>query len=241
MQQDLRAALRQKTRLALLGAAVAKINHDLRNTLATAVLASDRLSGINDPEVQRVTPQLYAAIDRAVAMCGQSLDFIRDDRPPIRSAWFAFAALIDEVAAADHPAVRNGGSPLRIVGPDVAVELYADRAQLYRVFANLVLNAAQAGATQVRIGIDDADPGAILVSDDGPGIPAKIRERLFQPFSGTARADGSGLGLVIAREIVEAHGGTLALDFSRAGGTAFRITLPAQRLRGGGRQAEALV
>lgn len=239
MQQDLRAALRQKTRLALLGAAVAKINHDLRNTLASAVLASDRLSGIDDPEVQQVTPQLYAAIDRAVAMCTQSLDFIRDDRPPIHSAWFPLPDLIHEVATANRHEDGAGVPSVRVIAADVAFEVFGDRAQLYRVFANLVLNAAQAGAKSVRIGIDAAEPGTIVVRDDGPGIPAKIRERLFRPFAGSARADGSGLGLVIAREIAEAHGGTLTLAASRPGDTVFHLTLPFQRLRAGQVQTSA--
>lgn len=71
MQQEVRAALRQKTRLATLGAAVAKINHDLRNTLSTAVLVSDSLANIDDPKVKRVMPRLFTAIDRAVHLCSE--------------------------------------------------------------------------------------------------------------------------------------------------------------------------
>ena len=69
MQGEIRYALQQKTRLATLGAAVAKINHDLRNSLATAVLAFDRLADIDDPEVKRVLPRLYDSVDRAVNLC----------------------------------------------------------------------------------------------------------------------------------------------------------------------------
>ena len=67
MQKQLRAALHQKTRLATLGAAVAKINHDLRNSLSTAVLISDRLADIDDPEVKKLAPRLYQSIDLGFA------------------------------------------------------------------------------------------------------------------------------------------------------------------------------
>jgi signal transduction histidine kinase len=69
------------------------------------------------------------------------------------------------------------------------------------------------------------------VSDDGPGLPAKARDKLFQPFAGSARAGGTGLGLAIARELVRAHGGELALVQSSAQGTIFRIDLPRAALR----------
>ena len=112
MQNELRGALRQKTRLAALGAAVAKINHDLRNTLATAVLVSDRLADIDDPEVKRVTPRLFEAIDRAVNLCSQSLGFVGDSLPAMHASRFALAGLIDEVAeAANWPAAAAQAIP----------------------------------------------------------------------------------------------------------------------------------
>ena len=85
MQKQLRAALHQKTRLATLGAAVAKINHDLRNSLSTAVLISDRLADIDDPEVKKLAPRLYQSIDRAVELCSQTLNFVADATPPPQS------------------------------------------------------------------------------------------------------------------------------------------------------------
>ena len=83
MQRDLYGSLQQKTRLAALGAAVARIQHDLRNILANAKLASDRLSTIEDPVVKRLTPRLVASLDRAVALATQTLRYGRaDERPP---------------------------------------------------------------------------------------------------------------------------------------------------------------
>ena len=106
MQQALRASLRQKTRLATLGAAVAKINHDLRNSLATAVLVSDRLADIDDPEVKRVTPRLYEAIDRAVRLCGQTLSFVSDSGADVATTPVRLRALVDDVGEAVRAAAR---------------------------------------------------------------------------------------------------------------------------------------
>ena len=80
MQSQLRAALRQKNRLAALGTAVSKINHDLRNILATAQLVSDRLAGSADPDVKRVVPTLVRSLDRAAALCADVLRYGRAER-----------------------------------------------------------------------------------------------------------------------------------------------------------------
>lgn len=231
MQEDLRAALRHKTHLAALGAAVAKINHDLRNTLSTAVLTSEHLASIEDPEVKRVTPRLAKAIDRAVTLCSQTLDFVRDVRISLHPTVFELKDLVLELnstvcgPSADVPSLRD----VKCVGPDFAIE--ADREQLFRVFSNLVLNAAQAGAQTVKIqAVLEQDALRIDIHDDGPGIEEAQQKRLFQPFSGTARKGGTGLGLVIAREIINAHGGDLTLAHSGPQGTTFKIELPENRI-----------
>jgi signal transduction histidine kinase len=102
---------------------------------------------------------------------------------------------------------------------------------MYRVFSNLALNAAQAGARTIKVeAVRETDSLVIRIHDDGPGIQEEAQERLFQPVAGTARIGGTGLGLVIAREIVNAHGGELTLAESGPAGTTFKIELPASRL-----------
>jgi signal transduction histidine kinase len=76
MQRGLRAALRQKASLAALGTAVAKVNHDLRGILSSALLVSDRLETAQDPEVRRVAPQVIHSIERAVALCSDTMDYV---------------------------------------------------------------------------------------------------------------------------------------------------------------------
>jgi signal transduction histidine kinase len=225
LQKTVREALGQRARLAALGTAVTKINHDLRNILATARLVTDGLTASAAPEVRRVAPRLLDAIDRAVALCTHTLDFSREGAPPLAPSRFSIASLIDEIG----PGLGLSGDDLTIdcaIPPELTVE--ADRDQLYRVLLNLARNAVEAGAH--RLACAEARENGVIaidIADDGPGLPPKARDNLFRPFFGSARPGGSGLGLAIARELMRAHGGELTLVSSTGSGTVFRLTLPA--------------
>lgn len=224
MQADLRAALRQKTRLATLGAAVAKVNHDLRNTLATAMLVSDRLADSDDPEVKKIAPRLYDAMQRAVSLCSRTLNFVSDSRPALRIEAVPVGALVDDVAS---ELTRKFDRARVVAEADAGFALAADREQLRRALANMVLNALQAGAGTVRVAAAAARGTARLrIEDDGRGFDPGAKERLFQPFVGSGRREGTGLGLPIARDIARAHGGDLALVETGPQGTVFELTLP---------------
>lgn len=217
---------------------MAKMNHDLRNTLATAVLASDRLADIDDPEVKRLTPRLYDAVTRAVSPCSQTLGFISDDRMALKPSLFHFSELLAEVGSAlqtdDFPTlVGDEEHKLKWVSQvDFELDVEADRQQLFRVFSNLGLNAHQAGATQVRI-FAETDGVSLWVNfaDNGPGLPADTRAHLFEPFAGSKRAGGTGLGLVIAQDILRAHGSDIIVVRSDSNGTLFRLSMPCRILR----------
>lgn len=225
MQNDLRATLWQKEHLAALGSAVTKINHDLRGILSSAVLLSDRLATVEDPDVRKIARPLLQAIDRAVNLCTQTLNFARDGGPQLQRSKFALESLVGEVGE-DLVTLSPGASPLRN-DVDPAQEVEADRDQLFRVLSNLARNAIEAGAGSVRITADNGrDSTVIMVSDDGPGLAPKARKSLFQPFAGSAKAGGTGLGLVIARDVMRAHGGDIELVTSGKGGTTFRLSLP---------------
>jgi signal transduction histidine kinase len=221
LQETVRRALGQRARLAALGTAVAKINHDLRNILTTARLIADGLTASAVPEVRRLLPRLVEAIDRAVALCTRTLDYSREGAPPFAPTRFALAPLVDEIGLGDTGLIVECAVPRGL-----AVE--ADRDQLHRVLSNLARNAVEAGAQRLRVSAGrEADAVAVEIADDGPGLAPKARDNLFRPFFGTARPGGTGLGLAIARELVRAHGGELALVSSTAAGTVFRLTLPA--------------
>jgi signal transduction histidine kinase len=227
MQQTVRHALRQRERLAALGTAVIKINHDLRNILSTARLMSDGLADVEVPEVRRVTPRLLAAIDRAVALCTGTLKYTREEAPPLERRRFALAGLVEELAELVEKSGGGEGAPRLWNGVPATVMVEADRDQLFRVLHNLARNAVEAGARNVWIRSREGE-GEILVdvADDGPGLAPKARENLFRPFASSTRPGGTGLGLAIAREVMRAHGGDIELRESTGIGTLFALTLP---------------
>ncbi len=249
MQRDLYSNLRQKARLAALGAAVSRIQHDLRNILATAQLASDRLASVGDPEVKRLAPRVMTALDRAIALATTTLKYGRsEDQPPVPTT-FALRDLIDEAANAEMDC-RTDVAVVFKNKVDAGVQVYADRDQFFRIVLNLLRNACEAlkrdqekyeaafregarsneecgkGAVTVTA-LSDSGHIWIDIADNGPGIPEQVRDKLFQPFVSAARPGGSGLGLAIARDLARAHGGDLLLVSTGAEGTVFRIVLPA--------------
>jgi signal transduction histidine kinase len=229
MQRSLAEQLRQKRRLAELGLAVSKISHELRNLLTGAQLLGDRLEGTADPTVQRVAPRLVGTLARAIRFCEATLAYGRVSEPAPRLASTPlapiFSDLADVAALAAHPV------SVQVAAGDLRVQ--ADSEQLGRALANLVRNAVQAldGAkvegAAVQVCASREQPGrvTILVSDNGPGLPARARENLFAPFQGSTRSGGTGLGLPIAAELIGINGGTLSLD-EIDGGARFRIVLP---------------
>jgi signal transduction histidine kinase len=234
MQRDLQGTLREQRHLADLGLAVSKINHDLRNLLASAQLFSDRLGSVPDPTVQRFAPKLIVALDRAIAYAQSTLAYGRAREAPPERRLVALDRLVDDVADAlglvGHATIafENRVPP--------GLEIDADPDQLFRVLVNLGRNAVQAldggdpsPAVVRRLTMSGARDGAnvsIRVRDTGPGVPERARSHLFQAFQGGARPGGTGLGLAIAAEIVRAHGGSIALVDTGGPGATFEIVIP---------------
>ncbi|MGZ9112138.1 MAG: sensor histidine kinase [Rhodoplanes sp.] len=233
MQQDLASMLAERYRLAALGLAVSKINHDLRNLLASAQLISDRLSNIDDAQVQRFAPKLMHALERAIAYCESTLSYGRVQEPPPDRKLFDVEQLVTEVRES------VGLAPDGPIGWVEAIErglmIDADYDQLLRVLINMVRNSVQAlearapnDPTRDQIRITGRREGAVVVleiSDTGPGLTTRAREHLFEAFQGSTRAGGIGLGLAIAAELVRAHGGEIRLIEGTIGAT-LRITIP---------------
>lgn len=232
MQRDLQQTLQQRRRLAELGLAVSKINHDLRNILASAHLLSDRLATIPDPAVQRFAPKLIAALDRAINYCKSTLSYGRASEAPPERRLIVLGRLVRDVADLlgldTHPSIRwENAVPQQL-------EIDADPDQLYRVLLNLCRNAVEAmeGGEAVllrRLTIEAERVGGVVrirVRDTGPGVPAKARAHLFQAFHGSARPGGTGLGLAIAAELVRAHGGNIELLDAQGPGSTFAIAIP---------------
>ena len=230
MQTQLTGALKQKDRLAQLGGAVAKISHDLRNILTTATLLADRMERSEDPAVKRSAPKLVNSLSRAVNLCESTLAFGRVEEPPPKLDMVNLAQLAEDVLEGERLAAEGEVRLVHKVEPGIMVR--ADGEQLFRVLGNLVRNARQAiEATgqpgQVEIAANDTDTDwVICVTDTGPGLPLKAQENLFTAFEGGVRKGGTGLGLVIASELVRGHGGRLELKRTDAQGTEFVLILP---------------
>jgi signal transduction histidine kinase len=233
MQRELSSLLQQKNRLAALGLAVSKINHDLRNLLSSAQLFSDRLSGLPDQQVQRFAPKLMRALERAIAFCESTLSYGRVQEPPPDRRPVALEPLVEEVRESLELAPDT---PIRwISAVERGLVVDADPDQLFRILLNLARNAVQAlesraagdpGRDQIRItGRREGAVVVIEVSDTGPGIAPAAREHLFEPFKSSTRSGGTGLGLVIAAELVRAHGGEIHLVEGTIGAT-FHLTFP---------------
>ncbi len=238
MQEEVRQSLRARSRLVALGQAVAKINHDLRNMLTSAQMASERLAASPDPQVAKALPRLERALGRAAALARNVLDYGKSEEPAPVIDRIAFGPAV--VSAAEDAGLDAQGVRLvKDIPARFAVQ--ADGDQLHRILVNLMRNARQAieadpsrkpvrrgSRGMVRVSTTQ-EPGWIVIrlTDDGPGIPPRLSERLFEPFVSGSGSEGTGLGLTISRELAANHGGDLRLVETGPGGTTFELRLPA--------------
>jgi signal transduction histidine kinase len=234
MQTHLQHLFHERKHLADLGLAVSKINHDMRNILASAQLMSDSLADTQDPVVQRFSPKLIRTLNRAITYSETVIAYGRtQEAVPVRQQRL-LRPLLHEV------------EDMLVIPPNVEItfrnmipvdfEAYIDKEQMLRVLNNLCRNAVQAMSThntapetEKSLTISAWRMGnqcCIAVADTGPGLPKKARDNLFTAFRGSTRSDGTGLGLVIAQELVRAHGGTIELREDYTEGALFEIRIP---------------
>ena len=241
MQADLRVALSSRARLAALGEAVAKINHDLRNMLTSAQIASERLALSGDPKVAQALPRLERALDRAVRLASDVLAYGKSQEAAPAVVALPLAQAL-EAAAEDAGLTADGVRLQTTIAADDQVT--ADPEQLHRILVNLLRNAREAilgeasagGRGLVVVSLEPSAAGSVItIADSGPGVPQRLQARLFQPFAGSGRPGGAGLGLAIARELAQGHGGDLVLKQTGPDGAVFELRLPgaaAPRARG---------
>ncbi len=221
---------------------VADASHDLRTPLTVVRGQIEVLARNPDPspeDVRAVADAVSRAVSRMERMTGDLLMLARAEgndpalREPVELAPLLAAEAESAALTADR-LIENGP----ITGRKVAI----DRGQFSRAVANLLSNAVRHTGPGGRIEVSAIDVGrevAVLVDDDGPGIPASDRERIFDRFSRldrsrTSTAGGSGLGLAIVKAVAESHGGTASCGESPLGGARFRIVIPAASGTAGG-------
>jgi len=227
---------RLRDRLAAVGEMAAVIAHEVKNPLAgIEVMAGLLRRKIADaPDAQSVLTDIIKEAKMANAIVQEVLDFVRPIRLQVEHTSVS-GAVQGAIQHADTKA-RRGTVNVSVELPDGLPQIQADQYQLTQVFTNLLMNAyeAMAGngnvaitASRVRLedGTDPRDAVLVQVTDDGPGIPPDVAEKVFDPFF-TTKPQGSGLGLAIVRKIVDAHDGRIDLRTTVGEGTTIRVTLP---------------
>jgi two-component system sensor histidine kinase HydH len=226
-REDLLAKNRTAERLATIGQFAAGIGHELRNPLgvieSSAFLVSRRLEHlqISDPSLARHMEKIATEVQRSNKTISDLLELARSS-PLKRRSVEANEFIAQAVAHAHLPLSVNVDVS---VPPGTMLDIDPD--QLTRVVTNLLINASQAMGGSGTIWIEARREGPrsiVLVRDDGPGIPADVKGRIFEALF-TTKAKGNGLGLALCRRIAEAHSGTVSLEPS-ARGAAFKITIP---------------
>ena len=234
---------RLRDRLAAVGEMAAVMAHEIKNPLAgIEVLAGLLRRTVPDnADAQALVKDIISEARMANAIVQEVLAFVRPARLQVDRTTLQHA-INAAVVMADSKATR-GNILVDATLPRELPPLGADQHQLTQVFCNLLINAYEALEGRGRIDIaarvaHTAEDGALVpdghqavetvvveVSDDGPGMPPEIAEKIFNPFF-TTKAQGSGLGLAIVRKIVDAHDGRIDMTTEDGRGTTFRVTLP---------------
>jgi signal transduction histidine kinase len=233
MRRDLAEAQRRELdaeRLAALGRAASSISHDLRHHLAAVVANAEFLHDADEMGFDK--GEVYREIQRAATEMTQLIESLVEVSREQRTLSLSEQDLSDIVQHAidsvrAHPEFRTINIAVHVEGPTRAA---FDRQKLERAFFNLLLNACQAAdpaRPQVNVHIDTAGQSFFCrVSDNGAGVPAAVRDNLFEPFVSAGKQNGTGLGLTITKKIVEDHGGRISVESTSASGTTFLISLP---------------
>ena len=233
MHKTVSSAFRQRKRLADLGEAVAKINHDLRNSLSAAEILSEGLAHSNDPRVREAAPMLERAIERSITLAESTLRYGRAETPLPRLSPVVLRDVVSEAMVEGLIAWPNVQSKIEIAD-DLRVS--ADSDHLHRIITNLCRNAAKAitGKTDLAVpgivaarAIQRGQNVLVEISDNGPGVAPAVMADLFQPFAKASSDGGAGLGLAIARELARGMGGDLELSASSPRGALFTLRLAA--------------
>jgi signal transduction histidine kinase len=221
-----RAELIRREQITAVGRLAASIAHDLRNPLAAIQGGAEMVAEFDLPseQVKETGRNMYAAAQRMNQMLGE-LSHVAKRKAAERSR-APVAEMVGMAVESQAAKAEQQGVTLRVTVPeDLAV--VCERSRVERVFVNLISNALEAMQGSGEIAISAARVnGAVVVEvkDTGPGVPAEIRNQLFQPFVTAGKRNGLGLGLALARQTMLDHGGDLELAES-AVGARFRVRL----------------
>ncbi len=229
-------AVRENTYLSQLGQLSSGVAHEIRNPLNFIALAVDHLDAVTSgkrSEGETEKRQVIARIKEEIARLNELVtNFILYGRPPeLHRATVRIPELVDGVLRMAEGRLRAQTISFRTAFRD-AGEVFADPDQLRRALVNLVGNAVDAmpngGTLTVSAGARDDGKYSIVVEDTGDGISAEDREKIFEPYF-TTKSSGLGLGLVLTKKIVDAHGGEILVESAHGKGTRIEVALPSGR------------
>jgi len=231
---DARARALQAERLAAIGKMAAHITHEIRNPLSSIQLnielLDETIRGDGAPAAKLEAVRLLSAIAREVGRLSDvSEEYLRVARlPSPRPSPIDLGTLVHDVASFAGPELDRARVTVDLRIPETPVIVAVDEAQIRQALVNLLRNAREAmedgGVVSISLAAEEHE--AVLdVADQGPGIDEEVRRRIFDPFF-TTKATGTGLGLPLTRQIVEAHGGSISCEPVEPHGTRFRLSFP---------------
>jgi signal transduction histidine kinase len=222
--------LLQAERLATIGRMASTVSHDLRHPLTTILAYAELLSesSLDDKERNEMYQQIRSSVNNMAELIASLLEFSKAQEALQLTYGDCVETLQDTIRAVKmRPEFHRIQLTLVHEGP---TQGWFDFGKLDRVFSNLLRNACEAvGPDSGRVGIVARGTNnrvEISVSDNGPGIPEKIRAEVFQPFVTYGKAEGTGLGLAVVQKIVLDHAGEVVVESTGPNGTTFKLTLP---------------
>lgn len=227
--QQVRVRLAQSEKLAALGQLAAAIAHEVRTPLAVMRSASQNIAeavGDSSPDASKSCTFMVAEIDRLTNVVSSLLTFARP--LALRRQHARIGEMLSKTVQLAEGDLGSAGVRLQQRTAQDLPEVDVDPDLFCQAVLGLVANAVQAAGPGGEVNVSATTDGAgveVAVEDSGPGVPSNLRERIFEPFF-TTRPHGTGLGLAVVRQIVEAHGGMLQVGERRGGGARFAIRLP---------------
>jgi signal transduction histidine kinase len=226
-------SLLESERLATIGRMASSVSHDLRHYLAAVYANSEFLAtgNLTVEDRNEILGEIRSAVDGTTDLL-ESLLIISRSGPGIRRAQYSVASTVEKVMGMihAHPDATGVQFSVHLCDPDLT-SAAIDATQIERAVYNLLLNACQAPRSAGAVPTVSIDLAAhetelvIEVTDNGDGVPAGIRNNLFEPFVSEGKQKGSGLGLTLTQCIAAEHGGNVTLLRSRPGETVFRMSI----------------
>lgn len=222
-------------RLSLVGGMANSIIHDLKNPISVIHCCVDLLAGkSNDPSAAEYIGIIKKSLDGMMGMTQELLDYARG-KTSLQFAEVPFCRVLEELETRMIKMIPSGIHLFKEI--KYSPILNVDVGRFVRVLLNLIRNAVEAmdGYGVLRISATKADKHlCIAISDTGCGIPPELLPQIFEPFVTLGKPNGTGLGMAIAKSVVEAHGGSISVKSKVGDGTTMQVLLPIIAKRSGG-------